>query len=243
MQLMRLPMACFALLFAAASWLAFSSAASAGTFQVSPTLAEVAPGSGVASFTIRNQNATPLTVQVDAFAWTQGEAGDAHTPATDLVIVPRIVTVAPGQSQLIRVGLRSPERTAEQAYRVHFVELPPPPEPGFIGVRTAVRFDIPLFFLGPASAPRIDWSAALAADGALQLRADNQAGRYQRLGTLRIVDSRGALLAEREGPLYVLGGQAVAWQLTTHARLAPGDEVVLQVEQDRQVDEFPLQIR
>ena len=223
-------------------WLA-ASAASAGSFRIAPTLAEVAPGTAVASFRISNSGTEPLPIQIEAFAWSQDESGDRNVPANDLVIVPRIATVAPGATQLVRVALRTPARERELAYRVHFVELPMATADGFIGVRTTVRFDVPMFFAASTAPPQMRWDLSLAADGQARLAATNAGGRFIRLASLRLVDARGALLAERKGPLYVLAGATAQWPLTTHAKLAPGDEVTLEAGLEGSKESHRLKIR
>ena len=220
-----------------------ASAAWAGSFRIAPALAEVAPGASVASFRISNSGKDPLPIQIEAFAWEQDEGGDRHTASSDLVIIPRIATVAPGATQLVRVALRARSRERELAFRLHFVELPMAASPGFVGVRTTVRFDVPLFFAASAEPPKMQWSVSLAADGAARLSAANAGGRFQRLAAVRLVDARGALLAERKGPLYILPGRGMQWPLTTHARLAAGDEVMLETTLDAGTQAHRLQIR
>lgn len=221
-------------------WLCAFSAEGA-SFQISPTLAEVPAQSSVASFRVTNSGSEVLPIQIEGFAWTQDARGEHHAPATDLVIVPRIATIQPGKTQLIRVALRANTRERERAYRVHFIELPGTTPAGFVGVRTTVRFDVPLFFAASGAAPaRLDWKVALDAGGALRAEATNSGGSYVRLTALRIVDARGALLAERKGPLYVLPGRTMSWPLTTHASLRRGDPVQLRMDGFAEKSSQPL---
>lgn len=223
-------------------WL-LASTASAGSFRISPTLAEVVPGASVASFHVTNSGTEPLPMQIEAFAWTQDEGADRHVPAADLVIVPRIATIPPGQTQLIRVARRSAAREREVAYRIHFVELPLAGGTSSVEVRTTVRFDVPLFFAAGDDPAKLRWSLALAADGKARLNAENLGGQYVRVASLRLVDARGALLAERKGPLYVLAGRASRWPLTTHARLRTGDTVILEADLSGRADTQSLIIQ
>lgn len=199
----------------------------ASGFQVSPTIAEIPAGTRVASFQLRNNGAEPVTIQVDLLAWSQDPAqGDRLAPATDVIVVPRIATLDPGATQLVRVALQSPGQ-GERAYRLRLREVPPPPPPGFMGVRTLVEQLVPLFFQVPGE-PAVSWKARLQPSGALVLTASNGGPRHLQLNTLRVVDDRGAVLAERNGPGYVLAGQSTGWALDTHARLARGDALQLE---------------
>lgn len=196
-------------------------------FQVAPTLAEIAPGTRVASFELRNPGAQAVTIQVDALDWTQGApGGDQLTPARDVVVVPRIATLAPGASQLVRVAVQG-DTTHERAYRLRLREVPPPPPPGFMGVRTLVEQLVPVFFQTDTT-DAVQWQARLQADGSMQLVAHNSGGRHLPLSGIRLLDARGAVLAERKGPGYVLAGQSAQWPLDTHAHLARGDSLRLE---------------
>jgi fimbrial chaperone protein len=200
--------------------------ATAGGFQVAPTIAEVAPGTHVASLEVRNNNDQPVTVQVDALAWSQSEKGDQLDPATGVVVVPRIATLAPHAIQLVRVAVQG-ESGHERAYRLRLREVPPPPPPGFMGVRTLVEQLVPVFFQTDG-ADAATWTVRMQPSGALTLGATNSGARHLALANVRLVDARGGILAERKGPGYVLAGQSVQWSLDTHAHLGHGDAVRLE---------------
>src|SRR5690606_28761392 len=101
---------------------------------------------------------------------------------------------------------------------------------GTRGVRSLLRVDVPLFFAAANAEPLVEWAASITAEGTLLLHGRNRGGQYLRGNALRILDQRSGLLAERKGPLYVLGGKENSWALTTHGRLSPGDQVRLQLE-------------
>lgn len=217
-------------------------AALAAGFQVSPTIAEVAPGIRVASFELRNPGEETLTIQVDALDWTQSaEGGDALAPARDVVIVPRLATLSPRGSQLVRIAVQG-EVARERAYRLRLREVPPPPPPGFMGVRTLVEQLVPVFFQTAATADAVEWRVLPGAAGELLLAARNAGGRHLRLSGLRLVDPRGAVLAERGGPGYVLAGQSTQWPLDTHARPARGDAVRLEFLSHGEARSIPLRV-
>ena len=216
-------------LLVALSWAAAASAAAA-SFQVLPTLVEVPPDASVASLTIRNPGTEPLSIQIDAQAWSQGVSGEVRTDTGDLVVVPRIAVIAPGAAQIVRMALRNQDRSREHAFRARFREIPPPAPPGFLGVRTALEIDLPVFFSVQEAAADLHWRASRTPEGLLELHAENRGNRFVRLVALQAVDARGAVLAEGRPPLYVLGGSTTRIPLTTHARLAQGDPVRLQID-------------
>lgn len=213
--------------FCSACLVVVAPAVMATGFQIAPTIAEVATGTRVASFELRNPGDAAVTVQVDALDWTQSVgSSDQLKPARDVVVVPRIATLSPHASQLVRVALQG-ENEHERAYRLRLREVPPPPPPGFMGVRTLVEQLVPVFFQTNAT-DAVEWHARLQPTGSVLLVAHNAGGRHLPLSGIRLVDERGAILAERKGPGYVLAGQSTQWPLETHAHLSHGDTLRLE---------------
>jgi fimbrial chaperone protein len=214
-------------------------AVSAGGFQVAPTIAEVPAGTKVASFQLRNSSDIATTVQIDVLAWDQSETdGDKLTPATGVVVVPRIATMAPHGEQLVRIAVQQ-AGTGEGAYRLRLREVPPPPPPGFMGVRTLIEQLVPVFFQTDGEAA-IAWHARLKPSGDLMIAATNTGPRHLGFSGLKLVDDRGGILAERAGPGYVLAGKTIGWSLDTHARLKRGDALKLEFQSNGKRQEIAL---
>jgi fimbrial chaperone protein len=200
----------------------------AAGFQVSPVRVEVVAPDTVADFELRNPGSETVTVQIDAFQWRQLALSDQLEPATGLMVVPRIARLAPGKSQRVRIALRGAKLAIESAYRVHFREVPPAMPAGFVGVRTALKMDIPLFFRAADAAPAtLDWRVVRTSDDALALRAANRGARHFDFSHARVTTPQGAVLAEDTGPHYVLAGAERQWPLQTRARPASGAPVQL----------------
>ncbi|HEX7027401.1 MAG TPA: fimbria/pilus periplasmic chaperone [Gammaproteobacteria bacterium] len=189
-----------------------SAPVTAGSFRISPTLADVPPGASMATFRVQNSGGTPLTLQVTAKKWGQHNGEDILVSTGSLLVVPPISTIAPGASQVVRVALQQPRPKRELAYRVFFHEVPPPPAPGTIGVQTALRLSIPLFFAPEKTAEELDWKVQRAANGKLRLTAHNRGTRFARLTGLGLTAGRHAL-TQLDGPLYILAGTRRHWLL------------------------------
>jgi fimbrial chaperone protein len=114
--------------------------------EITPVRIEVAPGQ-TAAMTIRNSGSGQVPVQVDAFAWSQGDGGeDRLEAAVDLVVVPPIFVLEPGGEQIVRIAHTGPASAAEATYRVIFSELPPPqPEATPQGVSVRLKMSVPVF--------------------------------------------------------------------------------------------------
>ena len=107
--------------------------------------------------TLRNQEADPVTIRAYPLEWRQADGGEAYAETSAVIVSPPIFTIAPGATQLIRVGLRSPSG-ARQAYRL-IIEEVPDASPGN-GIRVALRLNLPLYAMIPAGqASAVRWSA------------------------------------------------------------------------------------
>jgi len=205
-------------------------AAMAGGFQVSPTLMELRPGARVASFQLANRGDAPVSVQIDALAWSQSpKGGDALAPANELVITPRRVEIAPGSSRQVRLALDTDAGGGgERAYRVRFRELPGVTTGGGMGVATLVEQNVPLFFNAQGK-PELAVDAHRDTQGRLWLDVRNTGARHARLGGLKVWNANAQPLFAKGGPRYVLAGSQVAWTLSGDYRVEGGDTVVVQL--------------
>lgn len=201
-----------ALLFLAVFFLPVGPAA-AGTFQIAPTLGDVPSDRSTATFRIMNPGDTPMTVQVRAYRWTQAGNEDVHVPADDLIIVPPLINVAPGATQIIRIAHKRRDTGSEAAYRVHFEEVPSAPPAGFIGLQTALKLDVPLFFAPGNAEGRLEWTVKKTPRG-IALDIENTGTRFARFANIELADHSGRVIAHVKGPQYALAGATRQWNFT-----------------------------
>ena len=215
---------------------ALAATASAGSFQVNPIRLELAKGTSTGVITVRNDGDEPVVVQSSVLAWTQDNGKDVYSSTPEALITPPVMTIAPGAEQIVRVGLRRPpEPRNELAYRVFLQEVPPPPKPGFTGLQVALRVGIPMF-VAPVAAPaarKLDWSAAIRADGAIQLIAQNSGNAHVQVTDveLRLVDASESI-AHESTLAYVLAGQRREWTLPAAPRVKSAGELRLKANTD-----------
>lgn len=186
--------------------------AAAGSFRISPTLADIPPGVTMATFRVQNSGGASLTVQVTAKKWGQHNGKDILVDTDTLLVVPPISTIAPGDTQVVRIAFQGRRPGHELAYRVFFHEVPPPPPPGTVGLQTALRMSIPLFFAPAEKAGELDWEVRRVADGKLRLDVHNRGTRFARFTGLRLSAGRRELMA-LDGPLYLLAATSRHWIL------------------------------
>ena len=188
----------------------------AASFTATPVRLTLPPGANSTSLSLQNTADTPVLVQAELLAWSQHDGEDVLKPSQDLVVSPPIFTVAPGASQIVRVGLlRRPQSDREITYRLFLQEVPQPRASGEQGISVALRLGLPVFVLpkGDAS-PRLAWSARREGD-ALEVSVTNTGNGHAQIIECAIHDENGKLIAERTLGAYVLAGQTRKWTMKT----------------------------
>ncbi len=96
----------------------------AADFSVSPMLLEFERGVRSAEVRVRNLDKQPIRFQVRGTDWSQDETGkNIYADSRSLIWFPRALEIAPGESRIIRVGVRAIPATREQAYTVFLQEV------------------------------------------------------------------------------------------------------------------------
>lgn len=190
-----------------------------GSLRVGPTRVELTELRPVAALEVQNSSSAATLVQIDLLDWTQDGRADVLTPTTDLVATPMVLNLAPGESRIIRVGLRSANHTdRERSYRLFVREVPVTFSDG-MGLQFAVRIGVPIFAPPEAgvrtvgSAAELGWSWVPDIEGCVNVRLANPTARHERLLSAEMLSHTGEVLWRASEPTYVL-----AW---SHRILAP----------------------
>lgn len=218
-----------------------SGGTTASTLEVNPTLGEVAAGKTAATFELRNPAEEPATFEARPFSWSQDGTGDKLSPATDVVIVPPLFTVQPGGHQLVRIAPRERPPDHELAYRVVFQEVPAPPAPGFVGVRTLLEVSVPLLFDVKNGREALEWHASLTDGGNLRLSVTNRGSRFAHFGGMEVRDGA-RVVGQVKGPQYMLAGAARTWEVGGAGELQRGARVTLILKSGLVRKEIPLSL-
>jgi fimbrial chaperone protein len=105
--------------------LAISGAARAATFSVDPIIVTLDRTNSSASIAVTNQTAQKLRLQVTGFSWGQSRTGAIELAKSDqLIFFPQLLTLDPGETRRVRVGVTAPQGPMEKTYRVFMEELP-----------------------------------------------------------------------------------------------------------------------
>jgi fimbrial chaperone protein len=215
--------ACALMLFAMGA--ASVSAASIG---VSPVRATLSANQKIEAISVSNNGTEPMSVQLQVMTWSRQDGNDVFTATRELLVNPPIFTILPGGSQLIRAGLRRPpDARHEQTYRIFMQELPPPPDPDFMGTKMLMRVSIPVFVL-PALGVQSDlrWQAARTSDGALKISLSNLGNTHIQVANFSLsLPGTAQPWITQQSSTYVLHGQSHDWILPVSAEnpaLLPG---------------------
>ncbi|MDB6160183.1 MAG: hypothetical protein JWO04_3889 [Gammaproteobacteria bacterium] len=189
------------------------SLAHAGSFAVNPVRVTLSATQAVAAVTVQNVGSEPTVVQLETSSWSQHDGVDVLAPTTEVLATPPILTIQPGASRIVRVGLRRPpDSRQELTYRLFLREVPPP-EPISQGLRVALLVSMPIFVVPPRPpAPEVHWRALRTQDGKIRVRATNAGASHIQLGQLDVaLAADGAKLSSRNMSEYVLPDNSREW--------------------------------
>lgn len=125
---------------------------------VSPVLVELSDEHTKDVIIVGNQQDMTASYQVEVVAWSQSEQRrEIYSPTEDILAVPPLFTVEPGEQQTVRVGmLNDADTSREKSYRIFVTELAnPDSESPEVGVNMRLRIGIPVF-VAPTAVPRAE---------------------------------------------------------------------------------------
>ena len=195
----------------------------AGTLQLDRTRIDLSARQPVSEFAIDNTGPKPSLVQTQVFRWTQDGNQHQLEPSDELLVSPPIAEIAPGESQLLRVGLLAqPDARVETTYRLIVQEVPRP-EDSEDGTTVSVllRLSFPVFVQPTTTAsPDLVWGAARTTGNQLKLTLSNIGTAHARVQGIVLALPDGTVVAEVDSNFaYVLPGETHSWDLETHQRL------------------------
>ena len=189
----------------------------AASFSISPVRVELSPQEATVAITVTNTGEDPASIQLRVFSWHQEANEDRLEPTRDLIATPPLFTIAPGESQIVRVGLRRPPQSArEVSFRAVFEEIPgPPPPQGGPALRINLRISIPVFYAPREDLkPALDWTLARTAPDKLRLTVRNSGGASAQLGDFAFArPGSPAAFAAQKNFAYVLPGAERSFML------------------------------
>jgi fimbrial chaperone protein len=198
---------CAAFLFCLLGW----SASALAAIDISPVLIAMSEERNKEVVRITNSGDTAKSFEVNAVAWSQSEKErEIYSETDDLLAVPPLFTVQPGQTQVVRIGLmRRAEEDRELAYRVFFTELAPPElgEGTTSGIKMRLRFGIPAF-IAPlsAAAPVVELIKLHTIDGHTFIELRNTGNVHVKVNEVHYLAPSASSKAVSEASFYLHAG-------------------------------------
>lgn len=205
-------------LLTAAALAGIAVGAQAGSLTVTPVTVTLDGQTRSVALTVNNEGDEARVIQTELVRWTQKDGADQYTPSHDILVNPPLATLQPGQTQVVRIGLRRKvDHAQELTYRLYLTEVPPPGE-HVTGLRVALRLSVPIY-VSPQVKPSasLEWQAARA-KGGLLLTLLNEGNRHVRVDSFRITDpATGRALGALRSAFALLAGQARRFSLALPA--------------------------
>lgn len=208
-----------------------------GMFGLSPLRLNLSAQAPMGAFTLVNSGDVPVVVQAQPMAWRQADGRDLQEPTRALLVNPAIVSLAPGEQQVVRVALRAaPDRQTETGYRMLFTEVPQAGSAASAGstVRIIKRMDVPVFVAPVEGDARPAGAvAAHAAGDMLGVSFSNEGTGHWRLGDLKVLDAASGAALGPPALVSVLPGGARRLEMRLGDRPVP-QKVVVEADVDGQ---------
>ena len=193
--------------------------ARAADFTVNPIQIFLAGQARSAILTVQNTSGEPLRFQLNAFTWAQDPAGQMQlAPTSEIIFFPRLLTLAPGELRIVRVGTSVAAGPVERTYRIFVEELPPAsPQAAPAGqVRVLARMGIPIFVEAKAGRAQLRLSPPALQPGRLVFELRNSGTKHAIPQVIRVrgQGAAGETLweGEQEG-WYILAGDRRLYEL------------------------------
>nr|WP_298249646.1 molecular chaperone [uncultured Halomonas sp.] len=199
----------------------------AASLSVNPVRVSLDGSDSVSSLTLTNQGQDSVVMQASVNAWSIRGNEEHYEPTEALIVSPPVFEVAPGKSQIVRVGLRNTEPQAiEQSFRVFLEQSPVAPGDGDaaegpLQLQVMLRLGIPVFVAPDVATKReVLWRTERLADGRLRVVAINEGNAHVKVSRLSLLDGD-TFLAHSEKQHYILPDSRRYWLLDVPTGTSP----------------------
>ena len=201
---------------------------------------------------VTNNGSTAVVLQADAIAWRRDAGVDRDEASDDLIVNPAVFTIAPGRTQIVRVGLRRTTASEQEAtYRMVLREVPTAETAGTPSVQGNVRVLVTMrlpVYVAPAAVRREErWHARYDEQGRLVAHVTNNGNVHYKVGAVRVQGEDARTTVVAQGPDSVLfPGEARSFRLPARsapagaAPASPAQPLTLEVMTDRGVHSVAL---
>lgn len=136
-----------------------------------------------------NYGTAPVTMQADAVQWLRVNGRDEERSTNALVLAPAIFTIGPGETQIVRVGLRQAGQKIDEAkYRVLLREVSAAGEVAADAtpVRLAAAQRVPVYVAPARVVEKEHWDARRDASGNIVASIRNAGNVHYKIGKVNL---------------------------------------------------------
>ncbi|MCU7373421.1 fimbria/pilus periplasmic chaperone [Paucibacter sp. O1-1] len=196
--------------------LALSGLAHAADISLMPVNVKLDRLNDRATVQVQNNGSEAVIMQADAIAWTRVQGQDVDGPTSDIIVNPPIFTIQPGQTQIVRVGLRRNQELQQEAtYRMVLREVPSPrlSDIGNVSgsVRVLVALRVPVYVAPSKIVRQEQWQLRRDATGEMVASVSNTGNVHLKIGELRL--QGGAALALQGSGSVIFPGEQRSFRL------------------------------
>lgn len=214
-------------------------------FSVSPVKVDLTEKKKVVSLQVYNNGDRSTSIQAELMQWQQIQGLDIQENISrDILVTPPIFTLAPGETQVIRVGLRRPVALDQElSYRLFLQEIPAPNIQDTQGVTMLMRVSLPVFVEPNQQkiASNLQWKIQRIKPNELLLIADNVGNVHSKITELNL-QRDGIEALKKQGNFYILSGASVQWNFKIKEPIVLGDEIQLKIKTSSGFSTYTLQL-
>lgn len=215
----------------------FSQTLWAANLGITPVAIHMGGAVNRTTVNVVNYGTEAVTMQVETIAWTRVNGVDQDGETSDIMVNPAVFTVEPGESQIVRVGLRRPsDKPDEVTYRLVLREVPVVrTETAGTNVRVLMAMRLPIY-VAPAKIIRDEkWTVRADKKGNVIVKLQNSGNVHYKIGgvKVRLHEAKGGepVASTTEGGV-VFPGEARSFTMRSAQTLA-SQAITLEVFTDR----------
>ncbi|GGC59482.1 hypothetical protein GCM10011396_02990 [Undibacterium terreum] len=204
--------------------------ACAAAFNINPVKFQLNASDAVAVMQISNPTDQPVRLQINVLDWTTDGYKEVLTDTDDLLVNPPIFLLPPNKTQYVRFGLRTSgdrNHNIEKCYRLVVEEVPT--EAPTNGLRTLLRFSLPVFFSPKEKDEQLIWKLKKQGQN-LMLVAANDGNIHAKINAVSLTEDGTKPLLKVSTPTYVLPGQHKEWPVAPAQNLSAKYRLEIQTE-------------
>jgi fimbrial chaperone protein len=188
------------------------SSAAVAQVAISPVRVDLSDDHTKDVIKISSQASKTVSYQVEIVSWSQTEEKrEVYTPTEDILAVPPLFTLQPGEEQIVRVGmLTDAHPSTEQSYRMFITELAGPQEEAAesTGVNMRLRLGVPVF-IAPRALPNatLEHIDSRQMENQLFMQMRNSGNTHVRISEVKFHAPGASEPKVEAAAIYVLAGQ------------------------------------